>query len=162
MLRIFAVETNFFIIKKDKEKNGSHRIKGGGKENKIKTKKKGDDIQTLKKKNYVKPGRKFVSQIIHETVGFAPYEKRIMELIRLDKAKKALKLAKKRVSIFVKEIKEKWSSMFGNFEQLGTHKRAKKKTAALNEYLSEQARLEALRKTQQKVTGATTAQKESS
>jgi len=62
--------------------------------------------ETLKKKGYVRPGRKFVAQVVHETVGFAPYEKRIMELLRLDKGKKALKLAKKR---------------------LGTHKRAKKK-----------------------------------
>jgi len=52
--------------------------------------------ESLKTKGYVKPGRKFVAQIIHETVGFAPYEKRIMELLRLDKGKKALKLAKKK------------------------------------------------------------------
>ncbi|ETO31431.1 hypothetical protein RFI_05689 [Reticulomyxa filosa] len=98
--------------------------------------------------------KKKLYQIIHETVGFAPYEKRVMELIRLDKAKKALKLAKKRE-------KHKFDVCLKILKQLGTHKRAKKKTAFLNNYLAEQARLEALKKTQQKVTGVT-AQKEQS
>jgi len=68
-----------------------------------------------------------VAQVIHETVGFSPYEKRIMELLRLDKGKKALKLAKKR---------------------LGTHKRAKKKTRYFASYLEQTAAAEALKKTQ--------------
>lgn len=65
-------------------------------------------------KKYPRPGRKFVVSVIRETVGWAPYEKRIMELLRLSKPKKALKFAKKR---------------------LGTHERAKKKRAFLEEYL---------------------------
>jgi len=73
---------------------------------------------TAERKRYPRPGRKFVVSVIRGTVGFAPYEKRIMELIRLDKAKKALKFAKKR---------------------LGTHERAKKKRAFLEKYLTEEA-----------------------
>ena len=49
---------------------------------------------------------KFVRSLIREVVGFAPYEKRIQELLKVGKDKRALKLAKKK---------------------LGTHLRAKRK-----------------------------------
>ncbi len=40
----------------------------------------------------------FVKSIIREVAGFSPYEKRVMELLRNSKDKKAKKLTKKRVS----------------------------------------------------------------
>ena len=40
---------------------------------------------------------KLVRELIREVAGFAPYEKRIMELIKVGKDKRALKLAKKKV-----------------------------------------------------------------
>jgi large subunit ribosomal protein L36e len=39
----------------------------------------------------------FVRSLIREVAGFAPYERRIMELIKNSKDKRARKLAKKRV-----------------------------------------------------------------
>jgi large subunit ribosomal protein L36e len=48
----------------------------------------------------------FVKSLIREVAGFAPYEKRITELLKSGKEKHALKVAKRK---------------------LGTHKRAKKK-----------------------------------
>lgn len=47
-----------------------------------------------------------VKQVVREVCGFAPYEKRIIELLRIGRDKRALKFAKRR---------------------LGTHLRAKKK-----------------------------------
>ncbi|CAI5515109.1 unnamed protein product [Closterium sp. NIES-64] len=48
----------------------------------------------------------FVRGLIREVAGFSPYEKRIMELLKVGKDKRALKLAKRK---------------------LGTHRRAKVK-----------------------------------
>jgi len=54
---------------------------------------------------------KFVRSLIREVVGFSPYEKRIQELLKVGKDKRALKLAKKK---------------------LGTHLRAKRKREDMN------------------------------
>jgi hypothetical protein len=44
---------------------------------------------------------KFVRDVIREVVGFAPYEKRAMELLRVGKDKRALKFTKNRVEPFL-------------------------------------------------------------
>eukprot|EP00483_Globobulimina_turgida_P000460 UN00460 len=77
-------------------------------------------VKTNKKRNkFPRPGRKFVVSVIRETVGWAPYEKRIMELLRSGNPKKALKFAKKR---------------------LGTHARAKNKRAYLERLQIQEAK----------------------
>lgn len=41
---------------------------------------------------------KFVRDLVREVMGFAPYEKRTIELLKVSKDKRALKFLKKRVS----------------------------------------------------------------
>merc|ERR1712243_304497 len=55
-------------------------------------------------KNVAKPKRKgprkhakFVRDLVREVCGFAPYEKRCMELLKVSKDKRALKFCKKRL-----------------------------------------------------------------
>ncbi|PXF43939.1 60S ribosomal protein L36-1 [Gracilariopsis chorda] len=67
--------------------------------------------QPLKKRSSYTKGKVtarniVVREVIQEVCGFAPYEKRMLELLRIGKDKRALKFAKKR---------------------LGTHLRAKRK-----------------------------------
>ena len=42
---------------------------------------------------------KFVREIVREVAGLAPYEKRIIELLKIGKDKRALKVAKRKVSM---------------------------------------------------------------
>ncbi|KAJ3336199.1 hypothetical protein HDU93_003465 [Gonapodya sp. JEL0774] len=62
---------------------------------------------------------KFVRDLVREVVGFAPYERRVMELLRNAKDKRARKLAKRR---------------------LGTLTRAKRKVEELSNVIAEQRR----------------------
>jgi hypothetical protein len=41
--------------------------------------------------------------VIREVSGFAPYERRIVELLKISKDKRALRVAKKRVRIFLSD-----------------------------------------------------------
>ncbi|KAG2177204.1 hypothetical protein INT43_007861, partial [Umbelopsis isabellina] len=67
---------------------------------------------------------KFVRDLVREVAGFAPYERRIMELIKNSKDKRAKKLCKKRVSDL----------------RLGTFVRAKAKVEELTNVIAEQRR----------------------
>ena len=56
----------------------------------------------------------FVREVVREVAGFAPYEKRVMELLKVGKEKRALKVLK---------------------AKLGTHKRAKSKREMMTDEL---------------------------
>ncbi|KAI0091992.1 ribosomal protein L36e [Irpex rosettiformis] len=55
---------------------------------------------------------KFVRSIIREVAGFTPYERRVMELLRNSKDKKARKLTKKRLGTLLRSKRK--------LEELGT------------------------------------------
>lgn len=50
---------------------------------------------------------KFVREIVQEVMGFAPYEKRIMEVLKLGKEKRAQRFAKKRLGTHQRGVKVK-------------------------------------------------------
>jgi hypothetical protein len=100
----------------------------------------------------------FVKSIIREVAGFSPYEKRVMELLRNSKDKKAKKLTKKRVSqvgpvelvrgyryraytIPICSTTRLWSRSFHDADiQLGTLLRSKRKIEELSNVIQEQRR----------------------
>merc|ERR1712055_196601 len=77
---------------------------------------------TYKKRHVARKGRntvknKFTRDIIREIVGFAPYERRCMEFLKVSREKRALKFLKQR---------------------LGTHLRAKRKREELQRIIIQQ------------------------
>merc|ERR1711970_1243698 len=70
-----------------------------------------------KRKGRITSHTKFVRDIIREIVGFAPYERRCMEFLKVSREKRALKFLKQR---------------------LGTHKRAKGKREELQRIIIQQ------------------------
>ncbi|KAJ3207485.1 60S ribosomal protein L36 [Dinochytrium kinnereticum] len=63
--------------------------------------------RTLKPKPVSQKGRlgkrsKFVKDLIREVVGFAPYERRVMELLKNSRDKRARKLAKRRLGTYIR------------------------------------------------------------
>eukprot|EP00300_Choanocystis_sp_HF-7_P029925 c3811_g1_i1.p2 GENE.c3811_g1_i1~~c3811_g1_i1.p2 ORF type:complete len:100 (+),score=9.32 c3811_g1_i1:39-338(+) len=87
--------------------------------------KKGHVVQKIKPKNpapvsgkgKLNKRRNACREVVREVVGFAPYEKRLLELLKIGKDKKTLKLAKAR---------------------LGTHLRGKRKREEMSAVLRAQ------------------------
>uniref|UniRef100_A0A069DVL3 60S ribosomal protein L36 n=1 Tax=Panstrongylus megistus TaxID=65343 RepID=A0A069DVL3_9HEMI len=86
------------------------------------------------KKHKIRPSRlkgiqtkhsKFVRDLVREVCGYAPYEKRGMELLKVSKDKRALKFLKRR---------------------LGTHIRAKRKREELSNILAQMRKAQAQQK----------------
>ncbi|ORY35710.1 putative structural constituent of ribosome [Naematelia encephala] len=76
-------------------------------------------VRPSNKKGVKTEKKTFVKSVIREVAGFSPYEKRVMELLRNSKDKKAKKLTKKR---------------------LGTLLRSKRKIEELSNIIAEQRR----------------------
>ncbi|XP_037053156.1 60S ribosomal protein L36-like [Peromyscus leucopus] len=67
---------------------------------------------------------KFVRDMIQEVCGFAPYERRAMELLKLSKDKHALKFIKKRVGMHIrsKRKQEELSKVLAAMRKAGPRK----------------------------------------
>eukprot|EP01134_Creolimax_fragrantissima_P001151 CFRG1151T1 len=78
----------------------------------------------VSKKGVSSTRSKFVRSVVREMVGFAPYERRIMELLRVSKDKRALKLAKKRLGTHVrgKAKREEMVDVLSAIHRAQTHK----------------------------------------
>ncbi|SAM08570.1 hypothetical protein [Absidia glauca] len=81
----------------------------------------------------------FVRSIVREVAGFAPYERRVMELIKNSKDKRAKKLTKKRVSN-IRQIITTFITLqlifLSSPLQLGTFLRSKKKIDELTNVIA--------------------------
>ena len=58
------------------------------------------------RKGALSTNSKFVRDLIREVSGFSPYEKRVMELLKNSKDKRAKRLAKKRLGTFLRAKKK--------------------------------------------------------
>jgi len=83
------------------------------------TKRLAQPIKPSQRKGVLTKRVKFVRDLIREVSGYAPYERRVLELLRVGKDKRARKLAKRR---------------------LGTMVRAKRKVEEINNVLLAQRR----------------------
>ncbi|OJT04143.1 60S ribosomal protein L36-A [Trametes pubescens] len=83
---------------------------------------------------------KFVRSVVREVAGFSPYERRVMELLRNSKDKKARKFTKKRVSVVFRECDGHRIDRDVRFLQLGTLLRAKRKLEELSTIIQESRR----------------------
>jgi len=54
-------------------------------------------VRPSKNKGKLTKSNKFVRDLVREVVGFAPYERRAQELLRIGKEKRCLKFLKKRI-----------------------------------------------------------------
>ncbi|KIY96786.1 60S ribosomal protein L36 [Monoraphidium neglectum] len=79
-------------------------------------------LRPSRRKGYLGKKVKEVREIIRDVAGLAPYEKRVVELLKVGKDKRALKVAKKK---------------------LGTHLRGKRKREELASYMRKQQKKEA-------------------
>ncbi|KAF7789488.1 hypothetical protein EIP86_000434 [Pleurotus ostreatoroseus] len=66
---------------------------------------------------------KFVRSVVREVAGFSPYERRVMELLRNSKDKKARKLTKKRLGTLLRSKRklEELSSVIQEIRRAGGH-----------------------------------------
>jgi large subunit ribosomal protein L36e len=82
----------------------------------------------------------FVREIVKEVAGLAPYERRVVELLRNSQDKRARKLAKKRVrSLSQPQLFFFWLQT-NEFIQLGTIGRAKAKVDEMQKVIAEARR----------------------
>merc|ERR1712070_464795 len=72
---------------------------------------------------------KFVRELIREVAGLAPYEKRLMELMKVGKDKRALKVAKKKLGSHgrAKRKREDCAGLLRKQRAAGTEEKKKKK-----------------------------------
>lgn len=85
---------------------------------------------------------KFVRDLVREVCGQAPYEKRMLELLKVQRDKRALKFAKRRVTSCVVFTIAHLTILFIHSFQLGGHRRGKRKREEM------QKLLQAMRKSQ--------------
>jgi len=55
-----------------------------------------------RRKGYLSKKVKFVRDIVREVAGLAPYERRVVELLKVGKDKRALKVAKKKLGTHIR------------------------------------------------------------
>mmetsp|Transcript_103104 Transcript_103104/g.154546 ORF Transcript_103104/g.154546 Transcript_103104/m.154546 type:complete len:117 (-) Transcript_103104:65-415(-) len=74
---------------------------------------------------------KFVREVVREVAGFAPYERRMLELLKVGKEKRALKFAKRRLGSHRrgKNKREEMSKVLRDQRQAGTATTTAKKGA---------------------------------
>ncbi|KAH9938197.1 ribosomal protein L36e [Fomitopsis serialis] len=69
-------------------------------------------VRPSQRKGITSARTKFVRSVVREVAGFSPYERRVMELLRNSKDKKARKLTKKRLGTLLRSKRK--------LEELGT------------------------------------------
>ncbi|KAH7131992.1 60S ribosomal protein-like protein L36 [Dendryphion nanum] len=91
-----------------------------------------------RRKGFLSKRTAFVRDIAREVAGLAPYEKRVIELLRNSKDKRARRLAKKRNYPSTNDSSPRTSKLTS--QQLGTFGRAKRKVDEMTKIIAESRR----------------------
>merc|ERR1712027_120936 len=120
---LFNQNTEYRQIKMAKQKPLKYPLAVGlNKGHKVTKLEDGRKTRPTRRKGEATKHARFVRELVREITGFAPYERRCQELLRISKDKRALKFCKKR---------------------LGSHIRAKRKREEMAQVLQKQRKAQA-------------------
>merc|ERR1711992_438168 len=119
---LFNQNTEYRQIKMAKQKPLKYPLAVGlNKGHKVTKLEDGRKTRPTRRKGEATKHARFVRELVREITGFAPYERRVQELLKISKDKRALKFCKKRLGTHIRG-KRKREEMQAQLQKMRTKK----------------------------------------